>query len=195
MKKKIINILRGFLNFSLAFICETIAVIGCISISPLALLALIPTLYFAVNVVPATGQYIKNSIFQVHMKHKINQNALSKPVRALSCMLSKNKGEKVTEEAINLFKELDKCDYKGRPIEYKTVSQSKTKYLLKLAERDGYIEDFKCEPSKCKNLVLEKIIVGNYKMVLKKEKMYKMSFILTDKEIKEEDIKRLKYII
>ena len=195
MKEKINYIFRKTINFigsvgyfGLLFIC-----IGTMISTPVTIpFLVVPTLFCAGRTLPALGQYIGNSIFQIHGnlkgEHKIYQNGMAKPVRMLSCVFSKDKGKKISEEAINMFTELERKDLLGNRITYTTTSQSKTKYLLRKAEEVGYIENLKCEPSKCKRLVIEKIMFGNYKLIKKKEKMYKMSFNLTDKIRDKEEI-------
>ncbi|MBR4262635.1 MAG: hypothetical protein IKQ35_04665 [Bacilli bacterium] len=136
------------------------------------------------------GNSIKNSIFSVTRDGKIHQNTLSRPLRFLSLLSKSDKQKQFTEEALNMFVELDEKDKDGVKKQYHTRSQILTLSLLKKLQKNGYIENLEYKESGKSRLISERILLGNFKDLFKnkKHKMYDISFNLTDKKRNREDI-------
>lgn len=200
--KKIKRFLKTLGYFSLMLIfCYIVSELGkFLFVSPNILLKIlaIPTIIASLTaasvsasrILPQSGQFIKNSIFQVHEKNTIYQNSLSHPKRMIANMNAVDKKEAMIEECLNMFAELKQKDEKGINITYITTSNAMVARGLISLKRAGYIENFKKEPSKDRALIVEKMMFRNNENMLKKAKMYKMQFTLTDKERNVEEIKQ-----
>ncbi|MBR3117510.1 MAG: hypothetical protein IKF36_06565 [Bacilli bacterium] len=138
-----------------------------------------------------SGNEVDNSIFSVSNDGKIVQNTLAKPFRFLKLLGKKDKTEAFKEEAVNMFIELKEKDDEGNKIEYSTVSHALTYKLLKDLEKNGYIEDLNRTDAKESRLLFAKLTMGNSDVSSKKRKMYNISFKLTDKERRYEELLNL----
>lgn len=190
MKERIINNIKGIGYILLT----TISLISIVLAHPcFSILAIAVSIYSIYKAAASFGQPIKNSIFQVHRtlsgEYEISQGSFGKPLRVMSCIEAKDKKKKIEEEAINAFVELKEKDHRNIKINYITTSQGITKACLQRAEKCGYIENLKIKPEKTKRpLIIEKLVIGNYKTLLKPVRMYDISFNLTDKERNKEEI-------
>ena len=137
-----------------------------------------------------SGNEINNSIFSVSKNGNIAQNSLGKPLRTLKAIFSKNKNELFMNESINMFTGLKTRNNSGNKIDYNTVSHAKTISLLKKLETNGYVENLKYEKKKKSRLFLARLLIGNTNNLNrnKRVQMYDISFNLTDKERKKEDL-------
>ncbi len=133
---------------------------------------------------------IKNSIFSVSKKGKISQNVLAKPTKLFKLFKKKDKNKAFLEEAANMFTQLRQKDKNGKIINYNTVSHAKTLFLLKKLKNNGYIENLNYEKKKKSSLFLEKLLIGNTNNLFNKRKiqMYSISFNITDKERRYDEL-------
>ena len=194
MKNKGLYLISTIGSFILTFIIAlaTGAVIPTV-------IAFIPSSLFLARLLPAYGQLIEDSIFQVHKtmkgEYKICQNSLANPEKIMDFYKIKDtrgKISKIEDEAITTFSNLKEKDSKGIKITYITSSQGLTKYMLTKAEKYGYIENLVIKKRKKESrLRTEKMLIGN-SANKKKNKVYDFSFQLTDKP---RDIKELKKMI
>ncbi len=154
----------------------------------------------AVATIPASklmddvrGNDAKNSIFSVTRSGHIHQNTLAKPLKVVSLLSSKNKQEKFTEEALNMFTEIKEKDKNGQKKKYNTRSQILTLSLLKRLQRHGYIENLEYEKDGESSLFVEKLLMGNFKDLFKGKKypMFQISFNLTDKPRNKDELMEL----
>lgn len=130
------------------------------------------------------GKQIKDSLFIVTKKGKIEQSVLSNPKKMIKMLKSNNKLETFKEEALNMFLQLEKNDSHNNVTIYHTISHSITLNLLKQLEKDGYIKNLNYEKTKKSRLILERLFTFNLTN-LKKHQMYKISFELTEKKINQ----------
>lgn len=128
---------------------------------------------------------VKDSLFSVSKKGKIVQNALANPSKIIKLMKSKNKKQAFIEEEKDLFKQLPRTDRNNNIIEYNTISHALTYRQLENLESQGYIENLKKDEYKKKRLIIEKILIGNKKNLMKKTQMYKISFKISEKVYQE----------
>ena len=158
----------------------------------LAVVALVPASKLMDDI---RGNDIKDSIFSVTRSGYIHQNTLARPLRFFSLITGKDKQQKFTEEALNMFTEVKDKDKNGEPIKYNTKSQILTLSLLKKLQRNGYVENLEYKESGHSRLITEKLLLGNIKDIFKSKKhpMYDISFNLTDKERKKEDLGNLAF--
>lgn len=188
------NVLNAALHATELFV---LAVVG-ISVASIPLgIALV-----AVSLVPASkfmddirGNEIKGSIFSVTRNGFIHENTFARPFRFISLITCKDKQQKFAEEALNMFVEMKAKDKNNKPKKYNTYSQALTLSLLKRLERNGYIENLEYKKSGVSRLIIEKIFFGNFKDLFKNRKypMYDITFNLTDKERKKEDLLELAF--
>ena len=163
---------------------ETLMVAGIIVVSanPIIIaLSIMPMLYTSSKLVDdINGNKINNSIFSVSKKGKITQNSLAHPFKMLSIAKDKNKSKRFSEEALEMFTQLNKQNKKNEDITYTTKSQSMTLMLLKQLQSKGFIQNLNYKETKKSRLLFEKLFMGNLKDIKKKNKMYNISFNLTD---------------
>ena len=188
------NVLNAVLHATELFV---LAVIG-ISVASIPLgIAL-----FATSLIPASkfiddirGNEIKGSIFSVTRNGFIHENTFARPFKFISLITCKDKQQKFAEEALNMFVEMKAKDKNNKPKKYNTYSQALTLSLLKRLERNGYIENLEYKKSGVSRLIIEKIFFGNFKDLFKNRKypMYDITFNLTDKERKKEDLMELAF--
>lgn len=147
------------------------------------------------------GEYIKDSMINVmsnrfysktfHNKEYRIVQEFPNPKQLVTASLLKDKTNFLLMQELNFLLGSDTLDKKGERIKYTTHSQGITKFMLSRLQRAGMIQDFQSEDTKPKALMLEKLMLGNAKKgLLKKEKMYEMSFSKTDKPITEEAIQK-----
>ena len=134
------------------------------------------------------GNTIKNSIFSVYRNGKIMQNTLAHPKKFLSFLSNKNKKDIFINETLEMFTQLKQKKENGKTIFYHTKSQPMTLYLLRTLRSNGYIENLKSHEAGKMKLFFEKIFLGSKPDMSKKYQMYRISFSLTDKERKKEDL-------
>ena len=194
MKKVIKTILHTIELFLCGLICvgTVLSIIsGSLGLPYLIipLITSIPTLVTAAKLSDDIhGNEIKNSIFSVYRNGKIMQNTLAHPMKFASILSNKNKQDIFIDETLEMFMQLKKNKKNGKTMFYHTKSQSMTLYLLRTLSRNGYIENLRYHKAGKMKLFFEKIFLGSKPDMNKKYQMYRISFSLTDKERRKEDI-------
>lgn len=93
----------------------------------------------------------------------------------------------LTQE-LNFLLTSDKKDKSGEPITYNTSSQALTKKVLRDAQKVGLIQNFEAKNLPKRRLIMEKLTLGNFKNLFRKEGYFDMSFSISEKDITEEQI-------
>ena len=181
------RVLNGILHISeLALLTGAAVGFGSVPLAiPLIAVATIPASKFLDDL---EGNQVKNSIFSASDKGKINQRVLSKPRKFISLLKVKDKNRLITDEALNMFLQINKNNKNGEAIRYSTKSQSLVLFLLRRLQREGYIENLEYKNAGKSKLLLEKLLIGNVADIKKKTQMYDISFELTDKPRNREEL-------
>lgn len=194
MKNTLKAILHGTGLFIFVVICMTILSnimngVFAFYYLPTFIISAIPVLPLAAKLSDDIhGNKIKNSIFSVYSDGKIMQNSLAHPTKLLSILSNKNKKDIFINETLEMFMQIEKTNKNGKDILYHTKSQPMTLYLLRMLEKNGYINNLKYRKAGKMKLVFEKLFFGSKPNMGKEYQMYKMSFNLTDKERNKEEL-------
>ena len=188
MKNKIKNIIDGLIMAPILLIGAVCVINGMATLSLPLMLIPLPFMVISADrlIGDVKGNFIKKSIFSVSRHGKIEQDTLRNPLNIFKIIKSKNKKEFLLREEFKMFKQLPKKDSKGREKLYYTISQSLTVKSLKKLEKEGYIKNLHYEETNESALFFEKLLIGNLKKKKKKNKMFHISFNLTDKKIDDD---------
>lgn len=142
-----------------------------------------------------TGEYIKDSMVNVTKDDLIVQN-LTSPSIVGSIMLSSDKKSMLMMQELNFLLQADRykeVNGEKQRVNYHTRSQALTYKMLKTIQESGFIENLEREEVGKDRLISAKLLLGNLKLktLLKKERMYNITFNITDKEITDKDILEL----
>lgn len=182
------NFVGGVVHSSLLMGCVVVVVMG-INL-PLTITCSAASLIFASKLYDnLRGNNISNSIFSVSRNGKIVQNGMANPLKLISFLGRSKKLDIFKEEALKMFTQLKQKNAKGKEIVYNTKSQGMTLKLLKYLKNTGYIDNLEYTEAGSSRLLFEKVVFGNYKSIGKKNKIYNISFSLTDKD--RNDLPRL----
>lgn len=202
MEKKFQNLKRILKNTGTTLGGMTEMFAGFALVGPAALVA-IPLIYDgAVRAANGITGIKSNKSMMVTTEAKWNnmlfrkkENSITQNIPSLSqlftALATKDKKSFLITNELNFLLGANKIDKNGNPIKYSTKSQSLTRFMLNSAKKAGFIENFECEETDSQTLIAEKIMFGNFgKNMNKKEKMFNMSFNISNKEITEEDISK-----
>lgn len=184
------RLVSGIMHFLELFLLICVALdIGLLGL-PLLILSVIPVQKFYNDI---TGNNIKNSLFSVSKNGYIVQNSFGKPLRFWKLLGEKDKSKVFKDEILNVFLEMQKSDKNGMPIKYHIKSHIMVYQLLRRLERNGYIENLHREKIGESSLTIEKLSTGRFKEAFKKKKhpIYKITFNLTDKPRRREELLEL----
>ena len=141
---------------------------------------------------------LKHNIFKVSRK---NNELIENPFRIdrfIKCALGKNKVKNFLSESMDCFNQLDVYE-NNEKVRYTMKSHGFTKKRLEELQSLGYIEKLESkvmDNGKKKSFFIENLAMGNFKNLFKKKEKFNMSFELTGKSFKNEEInKYIDYVV
>lgn len=141
---------------------------------------------------------LKHNIFKVSRK---NNELIENPLRIdrfIKCILGKNKVKNFLSESMDCFNQLDVYE-NNKKVRYTMKSHGFTKKRLEELQSLGYIEKLESKVQsngKKKSFFFENLAMGNFKNLFKKKEKFDISFELTGKSFKNEEInKYIDYVV
>jgi len=164
------------------------------AVSPVGAIITAPLLYSSAKGMneAINNEYIKDSMMNVRNNGKITQEfpGIKQMLAIMNLRTPEQKENFLNIQEMNFFLGSDNVDKNGEKIQYSTRSHAITYRNLMKLQRDGYIENLSRDKSGKSRLILESLMMGNFKKIIsnKQADMYNITFNKTGKELTEEYI-------